>query len=157
MKNKKNETRVTWKCTECGDVVISYSHKRHEMDTCKCGATSVDMERWYSRFIGKIPIFLTTEEKIKNKWTKIINTGLVDWRFGKTPRQEVVDYFKSKGYLRTRIQDPIEGDRSITEYRIEYPVTEMGELIEELKETYDIMIRESFLAVDTKGYKFRQR
>lgn len=153
MEKKMNPQRVTWKCSACEDVVISYSHKRHDMNFCKCGETAVDLEEWYSRIVGKMPIFISTEEKFKNKWTKIIRTQLVDWRNGITPRQDALDYFKSKGYLRT----PIEGDEYVTVYEIEYPITEMGEMMEDLKENYDIMVRDYILAIDTKGYRFRQR
>jgi len=46
--------KLTWKCAECGDVVTSYSNRRHDMNFCKCGLSGVDLEEWYQRNIGKI-------------------------------------------------------------------------------------------------------
>jgi len=48
---------MRWKCHYCGDVVVSDSTVRHQMDYCKCGMTAVDYEEGYSRWIGT-PIIL---------------------------------------------------------------------------------------------------
>ena len=45
-------------CKECGDVVVSDSRIRHQLDRCKCGETSVDLELHYCRIIGKEPELL---------------------------------------------------------------------------------------------------
>lgn len=45
---------LTWKCGICNSVQKSYSHKRWEMDMCKCGKSGVDLEEYYQRNIGNI-------------------------------------------------------------------------------------------------------
>jgi hypothetical protein len=47
-------TKLTWRCEICGDTVESYSDKRHDMNTCKCGKSAVDLEDWYQRNMGKV-------------------------------------------------------------------------------------------------------
>ena len=37
-------TYLMWSCPECFDCRISIDKRHHEMNTCKCGATSVDYE-----------------------------------------------------------------------------------------------------------------
>ena len=49
-----NITKVTWECTECKDVVISDSSKRHDINFCKCGNSGFDLEEGYSRSCGNI-------------------------------------------------------------------------------------------------------
>lgn len=46
--------KLTWKCGICGDEVVSYSNRRHEMNCCKCGKSAVDLEEHYQRDIGKV-------------------------------------------------------------------------------------------------------
>ncbi|MEA2015457.1 MAG: hypothetical protein U9O59_01860 [Actinomycetota bacterium] len=46
--------KLTWQCELCGDIVVSYSNKRHDMNYCKCGESAVDLEEWYQRNMGKI-------------------------------------------------------------------------------------------------------
>ena len=46
--------RLTWKCEDCEDVVISYSHLKHTMDYCECGKSAVDLEEHYQRNIGNV-------------------------------------------------------------------------------------------------------
>lgn len=43
---------VKWSCKVCKDIVISNSHRRHEMDTCKCGCSGLDLEEDYARIMG---------------------------------------------------------------------------------------------------------
>ena len=43
---------VKWTCSKCGDILISNSNRRHEMDTCRCGESSLDLEEEYARMIG---------------------------------------------------------------------------------------------------------
>jgi len=59
--------KLTWKCNECGDIVISYSNKRHTMDFCKCGKSAVDLEQWYQRNMGSISIIKREEKTIENE------------------------------------------------------------------------------------------
>jgi hypothetical protein len=46
------KTKFKWRCTKCGDEVISDPMQHHTMDTCKCGTTSVDAEPYFTRFTG---------------------------------------------------------------------------------------------------------
>lgn len=85
-----------------------------------------------------------------------METQLVDWRYGREPRQDVLDYFKSKGYLRTS-EGLGKDDEVFTTYHIEAESLGMARMIQELSERYDIMITESFIAIDTKGYRFKER
>lgn len=81
---------------------------------------------------------------------------LFDYRTGRTPREEVVEYFKSKSYLRTsKTTDHL--DNVVDVYHIQIDSISVGRAIEELKDRYDIMITDTMFAVDTKGYRFRQR
>ena len=54
-------TKITWECGKCGDVKESCSWKRWEMDVCKCGASGMDLEEWYSRSMG-CPKIIKREE-----------------------------------------------------------------------------------------------
>lgn len=36
--------RLIWQCNQCDDIIVSHSHRRHEMNFCKCGKTGVDLE-----------------------------------------------------------------------------------------------------------------
>ena len=47
-------TRLIWKCQECSDIVVSYSHLRHDMNICECGVSGVDLEDGYGRFMGVV-------------------------------------------------------------------------------------------------------
>ena len=47
-------TKLTWQCEICGDIVTSYSNRRHDMNCCKCGKSCVDLEEYYQRNTGKI-------------------------------------------------------------------------------------------------------
>ena len=46
--------KLTWKCKKCGDIQVSYSNRRHDMQICKCGHSGVDLEKWYSRYMGSV-------------------------------------------------------------------------------------------------------
>jgi len=63
-------TRLIWQCPKCSDVVLSYSHLRHDMNTCDCGATSVDLEEHYSRTIGE-PVVISQKVLEDGKWTQV--------------------------------------------------------------------------------------
>lgn len=43
---------VKWKCEVCGDVKISNSKRRHEIDMCKCMCSGLDLEEDYARILG---------------------------------------------------------------------------------------------------------
>ena len=43
---------IIWKCPECGDVRASNNLQHHQMDTCKCGITGIDLEQHTCRHIG---------------------------------------------------------------------------------------------------------
>lgn len=43
---------VTWKCLDCGDIKVSNSHRRHQMDMCGCGRSGLDLEEEYARMCG---------------------------------------------------------------------------------------------------------
>lgn len=45
-------TYIKWKCTYCNEIKVSNSLRRHTMDTCKCGLSSLDLEEDYARMIG---------------------------------------------------------------------------------------------------------
>ena len=49
-----NPIKLKWKCEDCEDIVISYSHLKHTMDYCECGKSAVDLEEYYQRNIGKV-------------------------------------------------------------------------------------------------------
>jgi hypothetical protein len=84
------------------------------------------------------------------------NLQLIDWRFGRTPRKEVIEYFESKGYL--RVSEGLGDDNEVFDvYHIEVDSMSVGRMIEELRVRYDVMITETMFAIDTKGNRFRQR
>lgn len=62
--------RLIWKCPECEDVVISYSHLRCQMNTCECGKTAVDLEQHYQRNIGS-PKEVSRKIKVGNEWKNL--------------------------------------------------------------------------------------
>lgn len=81
---------------------------------------------------------------------------LYDYRNGRTPREEVQEYFESKGYLRT--SKSVDHESNVVDvYHIQIDSISVGRAIEELKERYDIMITDTMFGVDTKGYRFKQR
>ncbi len=54
--------RITWQCTHCDDVVISYSHLRHEMNWCDCGKTAMDLEEDYRKEVGEPKVISVKEQ-----------------------------------------------------------------------------------------------
>lgn len=69
-----NTTRWIWRCVSCDDVVVSYSHIRHNMNTCECGKTSVDLEEHYCRTVGQQPEILSIKEMNDGVWGKRLKT-----------------------------------------------------------------------------------
>lgn len=63
--------RLIWKCNHCNDVVISYSHLRHDMNVCECCKSGVDLEEHYQRGFGDIKDISRKVFK-DGEWTKII-------------------------------------------------------------------------------------
>jgi len=53
---------IKWKCKKCNSVQKSSSKERHKMDTCECGASSVDLEQYYSRFMGVPEVLLINDD-----------------------------------------------------------------------------------------------
>lgn len=69
MENYK--VRLIWKCKKCKDVVISYSHLRHDMNYCDCGGSAVDLEKFYQRGMGEVKEISRKIYK-DNKWVNVI-------------------------------------------------------------------------------------
>jgi len=44
--------KVKWRCKICKQVLTSDTNEHHKMDTCNCGKSSVDAEKWYIRVLG---------------------------------------------------------------------------------------------------------
>ena len=65
-----NVVRLVWKCKICGDVVLSYSNIRHQMDYCECGSAAVDLEAHYQRNVGHIEEF-SRKEFVEGEWKNI--------------------------------------------------------------------------------------
>ncbi len=45
-------TKIAWVCDECNWLQVSDSKECHQMNSCKCGDSTVDLEEDYCRFIG---------------------------------------------------------------------------------------------------------
>jgi hypothetical protein len=65
-----NIVRWIWQCKTCDDIVLSYSHQIHTMNTCDCGKSSVDLEDGYCRVQGDLEA-LSIKELKEGKWTKV--------------------------------------------------------------------------------------
>ncbi len=70
MGNKTKIVRVKWECGKCKSVQKAYSHQRHQMSTCKCGESGVDLEQWYQRSMGSVNE-LARDVKVDGKWIDI--------------------------------------------------------------------------------------
>lgn len=57
--------KLTWVCDICKDKVVSRSKYTHQMDTCKCGGSAIDLEDHYMRVIGE-PRIIKREEDGKD-------------------------------------------------------------------------------------------
>ena len=69
-KEKVRIIRMIWQCELCQDVVISYSHLRHDMNYCDCGKSAIDLEQFYQRGFGKVkPI--SRKEQVDGKWVNL--------------------------------------------------------------------------------------
>ena len=64
--------KLTWTCGFCGDVNESYSNRRWDMNVCKCGKSSVDLEKYYQRIFGKV-IKVSSQEQIYDNVIASIN------------------------------------------------------------------------------------
>ena len=47
---------LEWACVLCHSVQVSDRHKSHQMNSCRCRATSVDAERHYTRVCGCLTV-----------------------------------------------------------------------------------------------------
>ena len=45
---------IKWRCTKCGDIIISNTNRRHQADFCKCGQAMCDSENDYVRWGGNV-------------------------------------------------------------------------------------------------------
>lgn len=66
----KRTIRLIWQCEICQDVVVSYSHLRHDMNVCHCGESGIDLEEHYQRGFGKVKD-ISRKELIDKVWTQI--------------------------------------------------------------------------------------
>lgn len=66
----KEPIRLIWQCEYCNDVVVSYSHLRHDMNWCECGKSAVDLEDGYQRGAGKVKD-ISRKKHVDGKWVKI--------------------------------------------------------------------------------------
>ena len=62
-------TRMIWQCNKCEDIVVSYSHRRHEMNECECKISAVDLENEYCRILGYVKE-LSVKKLIDGRWIK---------------------------------------------------------------------------------------
>ena len=62
--------RLIWECENCGDVVVSYSRIRHDMNSCECKKSAVDLEEFYRRDMGYVKD-LSLKKKVGDEWVKI--------------------------------------------------------------------------------------
>lgn len=56
---------LKWQCPKCEDIVISSSKEHHKMDTCSCGSTAIDLEKYYTRTFGN-PIIIKSIKPTHN-------------------------------------------------------------------------------------------
>ena len=56
--------KIAWVCDKCNWLQVSDSKLRHCMDTCSCGACSIDLEEHYCRLIGAPRVIA----EFKDKW-----------------------------------------------------------------------------------------
>tara|TARA_R110000772_G_scaffold238560_1_gene350547 strand:+ start:511 stop:717 length:207 start_codon:yes stop_codon:yes gene_type:complete len=66
----KKKIRLIWKCEECEDVVVSYSHLRYDMNNCDCAKSAVDLEEHYQRSMGKVKE-ISRKKNVNGKWVNI--------------------------------------------------------------------------------------
>lgn len=63
------DIRWVWECKSCKDKVISYTEQRHQMDSCECGKSKIDLEEGYCRGVGEVEV-LSIEEHTDKGWVK---------------------------------------------------------------------------------------
>jgi hypothetical protein len=61
-------TRWIWKCLVCEDILVSYTHRRHDINYCECGKSAVDLENKYCRLVGPIEILSKKKLVDGKKW-----------------------------------------------------------------------------------------
>lgn len=47
---------MIWQCLECKSIQFSNSFEHHQMDSCKCGKSAIDLETYGCRFLGSSKI-----------------------------------------------------------------------------------------------------
>ena len=47
---------IEWECSHCKEILKSYSKEHHQMDTCKCKKSGIDLEEYGCRIIGDAKI-----------------------------------------------------------------------------------------------------
>ncbi len=52
---------MTWQCEICGSKQISRDSEKHTMDWCECKRSAVDLEKYYTRTVGKLKVLDTKE------------------------------------------------------------------------------------------------
>ena len=70
-KAKNPVIKLTWECGECGDVKVSYSNRRHDMNYCGCGKSAVDLEEYYQRSMGVVKSISREIQKPNGDWEKL--------------------------------------------------------------------------------------
>lgn len=70
--NKEDDQiRWIWQCGECKDIVISYSHIKHDMNFCDCGKSAVDLEMYYCRQQGPVEILSIKKFIEPDQWVNV--------------------------------------------------------------------------------------
>jgi len=62
---------MKWECLTCGKVNTSDSSVTHQLDMCSCGNSGIDLEEYYTRFIGDVREISTEKYDDDGKITKV--------------------------------------------------------------------------------------
>ena len=63
-----NDKIVIWKCKDCGKLNWSNPFRHHQMDTCECGKSGMDLETYGCRTMGNVEII----KKIQSFFNEIV-------------------------------------------------------------------------------------
>jgi len=61
---------LVWKCNICNDKITSDRGTRWQMNTCKCGKSSVDAEEYYDRYTGDVKFLKHYETEVDGEIVK---------------------------------------------------------------------------------------